>query len=127
MSDTLKFVPPRVPISDGGGFITREWFLFLEGVFRRVGGSLAPSNSTIDEYLQFDVREADAGEINKRLDEISTQLAVAPDATAAVAQLQRITDELQLIASALQDNTTPNTAELSKRCDEIQTLQAFTK
>lgn len=35
------FVPPRVPITDKSGFITREWFLFLQGVFDATNASQA--------------------------------------------------------------------------------------
>lgn len=44
----LKFVPPRVQLCDPRtGFISREWYLFLQGIFERVGGSNGQSTSDI--------------------------------------------------------------------------------
>lgn len=40
MSDALKFIPPRVPlIEPRTGLISREWYLFFQGVFDRIGGA----------------------------------------------------------------------------------------
>lgn len=47
MTEALRFVPPRVPITDPRtGIISREWYLFLQGVFMRIGGP--GGNSTTD-------------------------------------------------------------------------------
>ena len=128
MTDALKFVPPRVALVDPRtGMIAREWYLFLLGLYMRVGGAIAPSNSTLDEFLQFDVREADAGELGKRLDEISYQLDMAPDQSAAVAKLRQITDDLQTIADSLSGQAAAQCAELAKRSADIETLQCFTR
>ena len=128
MTDALKFVPPRVALVDPRtGMIAREWYLFLLGLYMRVGGAIAPSNSTLDEVLQFDVREADAGELGKRLDEISYQLDMAPDQSAAVAKLRQITDDLQTIADSLSGQAAAQCAELAKRSADIETLQCFTR
>ena len=43
MSTTLKFTPPRVPFADSRGYISREWQLFLAGLYERVGGSVSQS------------------------------------------------------------------------------------
>jgi hypothetical protein len=48
MSAALKFVPPRVAFVDPRtGYITREWYLFLQGLFNRVGGSLGDSTTEL--------------------------------------------------------------------------------
>lgn len=48
MSDALKFVPPRVAFVDPRtGFITREWYLFLQGLFNRVGGATGDSTDVL--------------------------------------------------------------------------------
>lgn len=48
MSSALKFVPPRVQFVDPRtGMITREWYLFLLGVFNRVGGSIGESTTDL--------------------------------------------------------------------------------
>lgn len=47
MADVLSFVPPRVPIANADGTITRPWFLYLQGVFNRIGGPSAETNTEI--------------------------------------------------------------------------------
>lgn len=49
MSGALRFVPPRVALVDARtGLITREWYLFLQGVFERVGGAVGLSTTDVD-------------------------------------------------------------------------------
>lgn len=44
MSNPLRFIPPRVALTDAKtGMISREWYLFFQGMFDRVGGASAPS------------------------------------------------------------------------------------
>lgn len=46
---TLKFVPPRVRFVDPRtGEITREWYLFLQGLFFRAGGATGLSTTDVD-------------------------------------------------------------------------------
>ena len=127
MTAALRFVPPRIAFTDANGVITREWFMFLQGVFDRIGGATGTGNNTLDEFMQFDVREADAGEINKQLDELRIELSLLPNPTAAVVQLRRITDDLQEIADSLGAAEAARSAELVKRCEAIETLGAFTR
>lgn len=35
----LSFTPPRSALTDSRGFVSRDWQLFLAGLFERVGGS----------------------------------------------------------------------------------------
>lgn len=52
MTEALKFVPPRVPLTDPlSGFITREWYLFLQGVFIRIGGATGASTSDLSASM----------------------------------------------------------------------------
>jgi hypothetical protein len=49
MSAALRFVPPRVALVDNRtGLITREWYLFLQGIFERVGGPTGLSTTDVD-------------------------------------------------------------------------------
>jgi hypothetical protein len=49
MSAALRFVPPRVALVDSRtGLITREWYLFLQGIFERVGGATGLSTTDVD-------------------------------------------------------------------------------
>lgn len=48
MSEPIKFVPPRVALTDPAtGLITREWFLFFQAVFIRIGGANGESNTEL--------------------------------------------------------------------------------
>lgn len=39
----LSFTPPRAPLVDSRGFVSRDWQLFLLGLYRRVGEADAPT------------------------------------------------------------------------------------
>lgn len=52
MSEALKFIPPRVPLLDARtGLISREWYLFFQGVFDRIGGSSGDGIADISDKL----------------------------------------------------------------------------
>lgn len=57
--NTINFIPPRVPFLDASGYITREWYLFLQDVFERIGGSF---NFTLEELAQI-IATLQVGEI----------------------------------------------------------------
>jgi hypothetical protein len=129
---TLNQTPPTVPIgrtASGELVYAQKTFydLIYTDLFTRVGGPVALTNSEMDEYLQFDVREADAGELSREIGEIRSQLALLPDSTAAVAQLRQITNDLQEIADSLSSNSAALCAVLASRASDIETLQAFTR
>lgn len=89
MSEVNK-QPARVPLVDPNtGLVTREWYKFFEQVFIRGGGTYAPTNGEIDNQLQFDVREAEAGELAKRLSDLE-RYVVASDAPQAMALLSEM-------------------------------------
>lgn len=49
MTGAIRFVPPRVALVDARtGLITREWYLFFQGVFERVGGASGLSTTDVD-------------------------------------------------------------------------------
>lgn len=92
MSDALKFVPPRVAFVDPRtGMITREWFLFLQGLFLRVGGSLGSSTTDLSLSL---FEDAGTSEVDSRLRSMDDAWQQAPAAQAGQ------TDEQALIAPA---------------------------
>ena len=48
MTDPLRFVPPRVQLVDPRtGVISREWYLFFQGIFNRIGGATGESTTDI--------------------------------------------------------------------------------
>lgn len=52
MSEPLRFVPPRVALTDPDtGMISRQWYLFFQGVFTRIGGSGGVSNPDLEASL----------------------------------------------------------------------------
>lgn len=65
MNEPLKFIPPRVPLIDQRtGLITREWYLFFQGVFDRIGGANGPSTTDLSSSL---FEDAGSGETNALL------------------------------------------------------------
>lgn len=60
----LKFIPPRVQLCDPRtGFISREWYLFLQGVFDRIGGANGESTTDLNTSMFEDagIEELKAG------------------------------------------------------------------
>lgn len=85
--------PVRVPLVDPNtGVITREWYRFFEQMFVRVGGEVGPTNNELDNGLQFDVRESEAAELSKRLNDLERLFHIS-DTSAAVAQLSAFVSE----------------------------------
>jgi hypothetical protein len=112
MSAALRFVPARVPlIEPGTGFITREWYLFLQGVFERIGGPLGESTT---EIVMSGFADAGIEETKATLYELADRLAVQPPA-----QITLPDDALQAQIAGLQDRI----AELTK---DIQALNQAT-
>lgn len=71
MSEPLRFMPPRVQMVDPKtGMVTREWYLFLQGVFDRIGGANGQSSQDIIQDMP-----DDAG-----LEEIKATLFATTDA-----------------------------------------------
>ena len=89
MTETIKFVPPRVPLTDPDtGTITREWYLFLQGVFIRIGGS---TGSSIPDVSASMFEDAGTGETNSLLfnfQQASSQNPPYPDLQQAVEALE---------------------------------------
>ena len=77
----------RVPVE-----IDIEWMRSLTGFLDRVGGTFAPTNNELDNGLQFDVRESEAAEITKRLNDLERMFHIS-DTSAAVAQLSAFVSE----------------------------------
>lgn len=74
--EIIKFIPPRVPLTDPRtGVISREWFLFLQGVFERVGGATGPSTTDISVSL---FEDAGTGETNATIFAVDQALSQLP-------------------------------------------------
>ena len=65
MSEALRFVPPRVALVDPRtGMVSREWYLFFQGVFIRVGGADGMGTSELEASL---FEDAGSSETNAML------------------------------------------------------------
>ena len=109
MSSALKFVPPRVAFTDPRtGFITREWYLFLQGVFDRIGGSTGESMTDL-AVAQFE--DAGIEELKASLFASVQDSAQAPPAVA----LMPYEDLLLMRIDGLQDQI----AEMTKTVQDL--------
>lgn len=76
MSDPLKFIPPRVALTDPRtGLISREWYLFFQGIYIRAGGATGPSTTDVSGSL---FEDAGSSETNAMLFSLEDELKQAP-------------------------------------------------
>lgn len=109
MSEPLRFVPPRVAFVDPrSGLITREWYLFLQGVFNRIGGAGGPSTDDISGSL---FEDAGSSETNALLFELGQSLGQAPSTLP-----HSVENQLQTEINELRDTI----AELRKDIESMQ-------
>lgn len=130
----LYFIPPRGAFTDPQtGELTRTAVLFFRGIFDRVGGTNGEDMGSLAALAQFDADgSAASGELAKQIDGLQQQVALLPDATAALAQLRRMLDDLRAALEELRDATDPvgdtgaaQQSELLKRCASLETLGVF--
>lgn len=97
MSGTIFFAPLRVPVVDAAtGLMSRDWYLFFQAMFLRIGGTNGQSN---DDLLQGIPEELGAAEL------IANQLTATDGLAQALADVSSMRDQL---------------AELTKRVNDIQ-------
>ena len=109
MTDPLRFMPPRVQLTDPRtGMVSREWYLFFQGVFNRIGGSNGAGTSDITESL---FEDAGSSETNAMLFELEQAAGQYP-----TPQPLAIEQVLQAEISELRDTV----AELKKDLDAIR-------
>lgn len=109
MTESINFVPPRVPLVDPRtGTITREWYLFLQGVFLRIGGASGPSTPDLLASL---FEDAGSGETNAMLFSLEQDVGQTPFPAEPVPEL-----DIAGTISALQSQV----AELQARLDDLQ-------
>lgn len=100
-----------------------EWLRYLaNGIFERVGGVTAPTNTDLDAFLQFDIREADAAELQKRVRDLET-VTEAPTVAIQTELAKRVAD-LETSVS-LVDALQAQIAQLSARIADLETQGAF--
>jgi hypothetical protein len=97
-----------------------EFRRFLEALVARSGGVVGPSVTDLDSLLQFDIREADCAELEKRVRDIEADAQPSP--WAAIAEMgKKIADQDASIVDALMAEL----AELKKRVADLETSGAF--
>ena len=127
-----KLTPPRngIPLAsvtvagiEYDAEINPEWLRYLTfGLFERVGGVTAPSNTDLDSFLQFDIREADAAELQKRVRDLES---VTEASTVAVqAELLKRVADLEMSVSLI-DALQAQVAQLSARIADQETAGVF--
>jgi hypothetical protein len=90
MSNALKFIPPRVSLVDPRtGLISREWFLFFQGVYERIGGADGSSTSDLSNSL---FEDAGSSETNALLFNLADETKQNPPYEAYV--VEALTTEL---------------------------------
>jgi hypothetical protein len=113
MTEAIKFVPPRVPLTDPDtGTITREWYLFLQGVFFRIGGSTGASIPDVSASM---FEDAGSGETNSLLfnfQQSSSQSPPYPD--------------LQQVVDALENQVAQQREQLAEVVKELQAIKQGT-
>lgn len=100
MTDPLRFVPPRVAFVDPRtGMITREWYLFLQGVFMRVGGANGSSTPDIVASLSEDAGSSETNALIFAIEQATNQ--IPPDSVIPVDPIQTEISELREIVAEL--------------------------
>ncbi|UOF78615.1 hypothetical protein [Bacteriophage sp.] len=108
MTEALKFVPPRVAITDPRtGLISREWYLFFQGVFNRIGGATGPSTTDVSSSL---FEDAGSGETNAMLFTLENELKQTPQYE------QYVSEALTIELNGLRELV----AELTKEVEAIK-------
>lgn len=79
MAVNLPPAPNNTPMVDRTGRIVREWTLWFELVFQRIGGKQAPSNSELVENLDVTGLQTDVAQLQADLDALEAgSLGVGP-------------------------------------------------
>lgn len=112
MTDPLRFVPPRVQFVDPRtGMINREWYLFLQGVFIRVGGANGASSTDIVASLFEDAGSSETNAMLFELEQAAGQyvtpqpLTVEQVLQAEIAELRDTVAELKKDLDAIRQGT----------------------
>lgn len=117
----LKFIPPRVPFLDQRtGLISREWYLFLQGIFIRTGSEEGVSSETVNillDNLTAIFRPTNTAQIEQLLREISISLQAAQRPQR---DLTKRLEEIEARFAAIERRI--STDELRLGLDEIRTI-----
>lgn len=124
MSETLKSMPPRVPLLDPRtGLVSREWFLFFQGLFYRVGGANGPSTTDISSSL---FEDAGSGETNATLFALEQALSQQPVHEAADPGLDQTPSQPTQVVDQLQSELNSLRELVAEMAKDIQALKQAT-
>jgi len=107
MTQAIFFAPLRVPVTDPAtGLMSRPWYLFLQAMFQRVGGSIAPAPDDLEQLAveDFDVAGAESQVLAQRISDLEAK-SVDGDLQESPS-FQDVADALALAYSALDDVAT---------------------
>lgn len=112
MTDPLRFIPPRVQITDPRtGMVSREWYLFFQGVFNRIGGASGASSTDIVASLFEDAGSSETNAMLFELEQASGQhpspepLYVQDILLAEIAELRDTVAEMKKDLDAIRQGT----------------------
>lgn len=110
MSDAIYFAPLKVPVSDPRtGLMSREWYLFFQAMFKRSGGTIAPTPDDSLQGVPDAIGTADLLALVAKADDAAAQ---TPPSIAPLPAFQDMSAELQTVRDQL--------AEVLKRLDDAQ-------
>ena len=87
------------PFVNADGRLSFAGGVFLRDLWLRTGGAVALTNNDLDSMLQFDIREADSAELQKRVNDLESAIPTSCDA--AVAELQKRISDLEVEIGSL--------------------------
>lgn len=107
MTEALRFIPPRVQLVDPRtGMISREWYLFLQGVFNRVGGANGASTTDITASLFEDAGSSETNALLFTAEQAAGQNPLPADPQTldlVLAELSAQRDQIAELIKAVQD------------------------
>lgn len=106
MTEPLRFVPPRVlPIDPRTGMFSREWYLFFQGMFNRIGGSTGESTSDIVASLFEDAGSSETNAVLFATEQALSQyppIAVPVSIESLSAELSAVRDQVSELVKEIQ-------------------------
>jgi hypothetical protein len=110
MSEPLRLLPPRVAFVDPKtGMMTRDWYMFFQGLYERVGGATAASIGDLTTDL---FEDAGTSEVTALLGTLSDAMQQCPQPEQPVPQNMLLFENQDLCSQV---------AELTKAVDGAYT------
>lgn len=108
MSQPIRFIPPRVLLVTPDGMISREWYLFFQSVFDRIGGSTGSSTNDLSLSLFEDAGTSETNSsIFQAVQDTAQTAAFVPqeqfDATTLLNTLNALREQVAVLTTAVQD------------------------